>query len=111
MKEPIKKLKSNLTYKEHAAMEELAKRKDLITTNVDKGWATFIMDTDSYIKEANQQLSDKASDKHLPQYPTLQHNRMVYQTIVRLKNEKLLPQKITNDLKITNPKTPNVTFH
>ena len=111
MKEPIKKLKSNLTYKEHAAMEELAKRKDLITTNVDKGWATFIMDTDSYIKEANQQLSDKASDKHLPQYPTLQHNRMVYQTIVRLKNEKLLPQKITNGLKITNPKTPNVTFH
>ena len=111
MKEPIKKLKSNLTYKEHAAMEELAKRKDLITTNVDKGWGTFIMDTDSYIKEANQQLSDKASDKHLPQYPTLQHNRMVYQTIVRLKNEKLLPQKITNGLKITNPKTPNVTFH
>ena len=111
MKEPIKKLKSNLTYKEHAAMEELAKRKDLITTNVDKGWATFIMDTDSYIKEANQQLSDKASDKHLPQYPTLQHNRMVYQTIVRLKNEKLLPQKITNGLKITNPETPNVTFH
>ena len=111
MKEPIKKLKSNLTYKEHAAMEELAKRKDLITTNADKGWATFIMDKDSYIKEANQQLSDKASDKHLPQYPTLQHNRMVYQTIVRLKNEKLLPQKITNGLKITNPKTPNVTFH
>ena len=69
------------------------------------------MDTDSYIKEANRQLSGKASDKHLPQYPTLQNNRMVYQTIVRLKNEKLLPQKITNGLKITNPKTPNVTFH
>ena len=63
MKEPTKKLKSNLTYKEHAAMEELAKRKDLITTNVDKGRAVIIMDTYSYIREANQQLSDKASYK------------------------------------------------
>ena len=36
MKEPTKKRKSNLTYKEHAATEELAKRKDLIITNVDK---------------------------------------------------------------------------
>ena len=46
MKEPTKKLKSNLTYKEHAAMEELAKRKDLIITNADKGGAVVIMDTD-----------------------------------------------------------------
>ena len=30
MKEPTKKLKSNLTYTEHAAVEELAKTKDLI---------------------------------------------------------------------------------
>ena len=53
IKEPIKKLKTNLTYKEHAAMEELAKRKDLIITNADKGGAVVIMDTDRYIKEAN----------------------------------------------------------
>ena len=106
MKEPTKKLKSNLTYKEHAAMEELAKRKDLIITNADKGGAVVIMDTDSYIKEANRQLSDKASYKQLTQDPTLQHNRMVNQTIERFKNEKLLPQKIADGLKITNPKTP-----
>ena len=72
MKEPTKKLKSNLRYKEHAAMEELAKSKDLKITNVDKGWAVVIMDTDSYIREANRQLSDKVNYKHLPQYPTLQ---------------------------------------
>ena len=59
MKQPTKKLKSNLTYKEHTAMEELAKRKDLIITNTDKGRAVVIMDTVSYIKEPNQQLSDK----------------------------------------------------
>ena len=86
-----KKNKSNLTYKEHAAMEELTKRKDLIITNADKGAAVVIMDTDSNIKEANQQLSDKASYKQLTQDPTLQHNRMVYQTIERFKNEKLFP--------------------
>ena len=61
IKQPTKKLKSNLTYKEHTAMEELAKRKDLILTNADKGGAVVIMDINSYIKEANRQLSDKAS--------------------------------------------------
>ena len=44
-------------------MEELAKRK--------KGEAVVIMDTDSYIKEANQQLTEKASYKQLTQDPTL----------------------------------------
>ena len=81
MKEPAKKQKSNLTYKEYAAMEELAKRKDLIIINADKGGAVVIMDTDSYIKEANHLLYDKASFKQLTQDPTLQHKRMVNQTI------------------------------
>ena len=75
-------------------MEELAKRKDLIITNTDKGGAAVITDTDSYIKEANWQLSDKASYKHLTQDPTLQHNRIVNQTIERFKNEELLPKKL-----------------
>ena len=35
IKQPTKNLKSNLTYKEHSAMEELAKRKDLVLTNAD----------------------------------------------------------------------------
>ena len=35
IKQPTENLKSNLTYKEHTAMEELAKRKDLILTNAD----------------------------------------------------------------------------
>ena len=39
MKQPTKKRKSNLTYKEHAVMEELAKGKELIITNADKGGA------------------------------------------------------------------------
>ena len=64
------------------------------------------MDTDTYIKEANWQLSEKVSYKQLTQDPTLQHNGMVNQTIERFKNEKLLPQKVVDRLKVTNPKTP-----
>ena len=55
----------------YATMEELAKRKDLAITNADKGGAVIIMDTNSYIKEANRQLSHKASNKQLAQDPTL----------------------------------------
>ena len=71
MKQPTKKLRSNLTYKEHTAMEELTKRKDLIITNADKGGTVVIMDTDSYIKEANRQLSGKASYKQLNSRPNI----------------------------------------
>ena len=60
--------------------------------------AMVIMDTDNYIKKANQQLSDKANCKQLFQDPTLQRNRMANQKIERLKNKKLLPQKIEDDL-------------
>ena len=55
----------------YATMEELAKRKDLAITNADKGGAVIIMDTNSYIKEPNWQLSHKASNKQLTQDPTL----------------------------------------
>ena len=106
MEQPTKKIKSNLTYKKHATMEELAKRKYLIITNADKGGAMVIMDTDTYIKEANQHLTDKASYKQLTQDPTLQHNRMVNQTIERFKSEKLLSKKTADVLKVSNPKNP-----
>ena len=86
-------------------MEELEKRKDFIITNADKGGAVVIRETDSCIKEANGQLSDKASYKQLTQDSTLQHNRMVNQAIERFKNEILLPEKNADGLKITNPKT------
>ena len=42
IKQPVKK--SNLTYEDHLAMEELAKRKDFIITNAGNGEAVFIMD-------------------------------------------------------------------
>ena len=51
-------------------------------------------------------LSGKVSYKQLTQDPTLQHNRMVNQTIERFKNEKLHPQKTADGLKVSNSKTP-----
>ena len=75
-------------------MEELSKRNNPIITKADKGGTVVVIDTDNYIKEANRQLSDKASYKQLTEDPTLQNNRMVNQTIKRFKNEKLLSQKL-----------------
>ena len=46
-------------------MEELAKRKDVINTNADKDGTVAIMDTDSYTKELNRQLSNKTSYNNL----------------------------------------------
>ena len=87
-------------------MEELAKTKNLVLTKADISGAVVIIEPDSYIKEANhRQLSDKASNKQLTQDPTLQQNRMVNQTIERFKNEKLLPKKTADGLKVSSPKT------
>ena len=80
-------------------MEELAKRKDLIITNIVQGGVVVIMDTDSYIKESNRLLPDKTSYKQLTKDPTLQYNRMVFETIEGFKNEKLLPKKLADGLK------------
>ena len=63
-------------------MKELAKRKDLIISNANKDGAVCIMDTRKYNKEADRQAINT-------QDPTLQHNRMVNQTIERFKNENL----------------------
>ena len=63
MKQPTKELKSNLTYKEHTALEELARSTDLAMTKADKGAGVVI-------KEANRQLSEKVSYKQLIQDAT-----------------------------------------
>ena len=49
----MKNPKPNLTKGEQKAMEELAKRKDVIITNADKGGAVVIMDVEKYINKAN----------------------------------------------------------
>ena len=75
---------------------------DIIITTEDKGGAVVIMETENYIKEANRQLADKSNYKTRQTDPTLQHNKMVNDTLDQFKNENLLSIKTTEGLKI-NP--------
>ena len=94
IKQPTRKLKSNLTHRKHIAME---KKRDHISNNADKGGTVVIVATDNCIKETNRQISDKANYKELTEGTTLQHNRI--QTKERFKNEKLLPKKTADNFK------------
>ena len=87
-------------------MKHLAKRRDIFITITDKGGAVANMDTEIYIKEANCQLSDKNNHKILQTDPTLQHNKVVNDTLNRFKNENLLSKKTADGLKVIDPKTP-----
>ena len=53
-------------------MEELAKRKDIVITNADKGGALVIMDAEKYTNEASRQLFDKSNWMSLQEDSTLQ---------------------------------------
>ena len=64
------------------------------------------MDTDKYIEEDDRQLSDSTNYKKLQNNPTLQHNKLVNDTITRFKKEKLLPQNIADGLSTSNLRTP-----
>ena len=59
----MKNLNPNLSKGEQKAMDELAKRKNIIITNVDKGGAVVVMDIERYINEVNRQLSNKCNYK------------------------------------------------
>ena len=104
-------IKPNLCKGEQKAVEELAKREDIIITNADKGGAVVIMDVEKYINEANRQLSDKHYYKTLQEDPTLQHSNLVNDTIDRFKKENLLSKKLADGLKSVNPKPQSFTFH
>ena len=80
-----KRPKDNLTKGEQKALEELSKRDDIIITNADKGGAIVIMDIDKYISEARRQLNDENNYKKLNTDPTLQRNKLVNDTVERLK--------------------------
>ena len=73
-------------------MKHLVKRSDIIITTADKGGAV-VTDTENYIKESTRQLSDKNSYKILQTDPTLQHNKIVKNTLDQIKNENLLSKK------------------
>ena len=97
---------SSLSIGEQEGMKCLAKRIGIIITTADKVGEAVILDTENYIKETNCQLSDKNNYKTLQTDSTLQHNKMVYDTLDQFKNENLLSKRTEEGLKMVNPKIP-----
>ena len=54
-------------------------------------------------------VSDKKQSQILQTDPTLQHNKMVNDTINQFKNKNLLSKEAAEELKVINPKIPK--FH
>ena len=97
---------NNLSKDERIAMKELSDHTDIIITKADKGGAVVFMDVKNYINEAHRQLNNKDHYKILNKDPTTTNTKLVNDTIQRFKKEKLLGEKIADDLKVSNPKTP-----
>ena len=90
-------------------MEELAKRKDIVITNADKGGALVIMDAEKYTNEANRHIFDKSNWMSSQEDSTLQLSNLVNGAIDRFIKENLLFNKLAEGLKSVNPK--NSKFH
>ena len=88
-------------------MEELVKRKDIITTNAGKGNAVVIMFVEKQINETNRQLSNKRNQKKSQEDPRLQHSNLVNDTIDRFKTENLFSKQLA-DRPIRQRKNPKV---
>ena len=64
------------------------------------------MDEKYYINEAHRQLNNKNHYKKINKDPRTTTAKLVNDTVQRFKKEKLLKEKIADDLKLSNPKTP-----
>ena len=89
-------------------MEELAKRKDTIIINVNKGDDILITHVKKYINKANCQLSVKPNYMALQEDQMLQHSKLVNDKI-DIKKESLLSKKLADGLKCVNPKVLHLT--
>ena len=77
----IKKLKrptcSNLSEKEHKALQELKVRNNIVIINTDKGGAVAILDVKDYVKECKRQLTNTENYKYLQKDPTATKDELV----------------------------------
>ena len=106
MEQNSPKTTTNLTKQEKLALKELSKRDDVIFCNADKGGAVVIWDVKDYIKEAMKQLHDTNFYRILPTNPTSTHCELINSTIDGFKESKQLQNKLAEDLKTTEPRTP-----
>ena len=87
-------------------MKELSDHTDIITAKDNKGGAVVITDVGDHINEAHRQLNNRNHYKILNKDPTTTNATLVNDIVQRFKKEKLLKEKITDGLKVSNPKIP-----
>ena len=91
---------------EEKALQDLMTRNDIIFCNADKGGACVIIDVEDYINEAERQLMDESFYKTLPSDPTKLHNELINNVLENFNRQQLIDHKITNGLKVHDPRTP-----
>ena len=89
-----------------ASMRELSEREDIIITKAGKYGAAVIVDVKGYIKEAERQLNKTKNYRKLQEVPTTTNMKLVNDTIEKFKKQKLINEKVAEDLKRNYPKTP-----
>ena len=104
----IKLNRKNLSKKETKALNDLKDRENIVVTKADKGGAIVVTDVSDYIEEANRQLSNRTVYKKVEENPTSLHAAYVDNTIEGLKLQGHLDEKMANQLKTSNPKTPRL---
>ena len=104
-----KNAKSNVYKGERGALNKLSERTDVLTTNTDKGGAVVMQETKDYIIEANRQLNVTFSYKKLPNDAIVTHNKLIYDTIDRFKEEQLIPKETAETLQSQDLAAPK--FH
>ena len=95
---PIKKKKNT---------GRLAHRNYIIITKAYKRGAVAIIDVKDYLKEAEHQLNNKEAHKKLQHGKTRTHTRLVDDTIVCFKNNKLITENIAKGLQVQHLETPS----
>ena len=88
----------------------MKKREDIIITSADKGGALVVNDVKNYMNEANPQLSNGDHYRKLDHNPTTEHAALVENAIDALKLNGSLDERMAEQLKPRNPRTPRMYF-
>ena len=97
---------NNFTNGERKALQELSEWDDIMITKADKGGAVVIIDIKDHIREAESQLKNNDNYDRLKHDPTETHNRFVNDTIERFNKQKMMKEKVSEELKTENSRAP-----
>lgn len=98
--------KSNISHKQKQAMTQLKEDNTVTIKKADKGGAIVVMDTTSYIGEAQNQLTDETVYQKLTSDPTMQFKEQLDKVIEEAYDVGLIDSDIKNVLIKDNPRTP-----